>query len=210
MPRTTHEHTHTHTRARACASDNTDNRLAHYETTGPEIWAQTGGKLDAFVCATGTGGTLAGTGRYLKEVSGGRVKVFLADPPGSVLHSWVQTGKLERTGSSITEGIGQGRVTDNLKGTTLDGSVLVEDARTVEAVYALLRTEGLYIGASSALNCVAAGDVARKLGKGATVVTMVCDGAHRYASRLFSRKWLEGKGLLAAVPKDCQHLITLA
>jgi len=127
------------------------------------VWAQTGGKLDAFVCATGTGGTLAGTGRFLKEASGGRVKVFLADPPGSVLHSWVQTGKLERTGSSITEGIGQGRVTDNLQGTQLDGSVLIEDARTVEAVYTLLRTEGLYIGASSALNCVAAGDVARKL-----------------------------------------------
>lgn len=190
-------------------ADNTDNRLAHYETTGPEIWAQTGGKLDAFVCATGTGGTLAGTGRFLKEVSGGRVKVFLADPPGSVLHAWVQTGKLERSGSSITEGIGQGRVTDNLQGTQLDGSVLIEDARTVEAVYTLLRTEGLYIGASSALNCVAAGDVARKLGRGSTVVTMVCDGAHRYASRLFSKKWLEGKGLLAAVPSDCRHLVTL-
>lgn len=165
--------------------------------------------MDAFVCATGTGGTLAGTGRYLKEASGGRVKVFLADPPGSVLHSWVQTGALERTGSSITEGIGQGRVTDNLKGTALDGSVLIEDARTVEAVYSLLRSEGLFIGASSALNCVAAGDVARKLGKGCTVVTMVCDGAHRYASRLFSKKWLEAKGLLSAVPKDCQHLVTL-
>lgn len=189
--------------------DNVDNKLAHYETTGPEIFEQTGGELDAFVCATGTGGTLGGTGAYLKEASQGRVKVFLADPPGSVLHSWVQTGKLERSGSSITEGIGQGRVTENLKGTVLDGSVLVEDGRTVEAVYRLLKDEGLYIGASSALNCVAAGDVARLLGPGKSVVTVVCDGASRYASRLFSKAWLEGKGLYDAVPADCKHLVSL-
>jgi len=190
--------------------DNTHNRQAHFETTGPEIWAQTGGRLDAFVCATGTGGTLAGTGRFLKQASGGRVRVLLADPPGSVLHSWVQTGRLERSGSSITEGIGQGRVTDNLAGTQLDGSLLVEDARTVACVFRLLKDEGLFIGASSALNCVAAGDVARSLGPGHTVVTVICDGAARYQSRLFSKKWLEAKGLLAAVPEDCRHLVSLA
>ncbi len=190
--------------------DNVHNRLAHYETTGPEIWAQTGGAVDAFVCATGTGGTLAGTGRFLKEASRGATRVFLADPPGSVLYSWVTAGRLERAGSSITEGIGQGRVTDNLAGTALDGAVLVEDARTIAAVFRLLKDEGLYIGASSALNCVAAGDVARRLGPGHTVVTMVCDGAARYATRLFSKAWLDSKGLYAAVPEDCRHLVSLA
>jgi cysteine synthase A len=189
--------------------DNTDNRDAHYRGTGPEIWAQTGGALDAFVCATGTGGTLAGTGRYLKEASGGRVQVYLADPPGSVLHSWVQTGALERSGSSVTEGIGQGRVTDNLAGTALDGSVRIEDSRTIAAVFTLLREEGLFLGASSALNCVAAGDVARQLGPGKTVVTVICDSAARYATRLFSRKWLESKGLWEAVPENCRSLVTL-
>ena len=190
--------------------DNVHNRTAHLETTGPEIWQQTDGKVDAFVCATGTGGTLAGVGRYLKQASDGRTKVFLADPPGSVLHSWVQTGRLERSGSSITEGIGQGRVTDNLAGTQLDGSLLVEDARTVACVFRLLKDEGLFVGASSALNCVAAGDVARRLGPGHTVVTVICDGAARYQSRLFSRAWLESKGLLSAVPEDCRHLVSLA
>ena len=189
--------------------DNTDNRAAHYEGTGPEIWTQTGGRLDAFVCATGTGGTLAGTGRFLKEASGGRVKVFLADPPGSVLHAWVQTGRLERSGSSVTEGIGQGRVTDNLAGTALDGSVPIEDARTIAAVFTLLRDEGLFLGASSALNCVAAGDVARLLGPGHTVVTVICDSAARYQTRLFSRSWLASKGLWEAVPEGCRHLVTL-
>lgn len=189
--------------------DNTDNRLAHYETTGPEIWAQTGGRVDAFVCATGTGGTLAGTGAFLREASAGRCKVFLADPPGSVLYSWVTTGKLARAGSSITEGIGQGRVTDNLAGTALDGAVQVEDARTIAQLFRLLKDEGLYIGASSALNVVAAGDVARKLGPGHTVVTVVCDTAARYQARLFSKAWLESKGLYAAVPADCRHLVSL-
>ena len=190
--------------------DNVHNRQAHLETTGPEIWQQTRGRVDAFVCATGTGGTLAGVSRALKEASGRRTKIFLADPPGSVLHSWVQTGKLERSGSSVTEGIGQGRVTDNLAGTVIDGSLLIEDARTIACVFRLLKDEGLFVGASSALNCVAAGDVAAKLGPGHTVVTVVCDGAGRYQSRLFSRKWLEGKGLYSAVPEDCKHLVTLA
>jgi cysteine synthase A len=190
--------------------DNTDNRRAHFEGTGPEIWEQTGGALDAFVCATGTGGTLAGTGAFLKQASAGRVRLYLADPPGSVLHSWVQTGKLERSGSSITEGIGQGRVTENLAGTALDGSVLIEDAKTIGTLFTLLKEEGIFLGASSALNAVAAGEVARLLGPGKTVVTMLCDSAQRYQSRLFSKKWLEAKGLWEAVPVDCRHLVTLA
>lgn len=126
-----------------------------------------------------------------------------------MLHSWVTTGKLERAGSSITEGIGQGRVTDNLAGTALDGSFQIDDRRTVAAVYRLLADEGLFVGASSALNVVAAGDVARALGPGHTVVTVVCDGAYRYQTRLFSRRWLEAKGLLEAVPADCRRLVSL-
>ncbi|KAK7510383.1 tryptophan synthase beta subunit-like PLP-dependent enzyme [Phyllosticta citricarpa] len=193
--------------------DNTANRQAHIETTGPEIWYQTGGKIDAFTCATGTAGTFAGVTRYLKEKSEGRVKAFLADPPGSVLHSYIQSGgKLtERTGSSITEGIGQGRITDNLKPDIhlVDDSLHIPDAETILMVYRCLDEEGLYLGASSCLNVVAAQKAAQKLGPGHTVVTMLCDGAYRYAERLFSRKWLTEKNLLDAVPKHLEKYIVL-
>lgn len=193
--------------------DNTANRQAHVATTGPEIWAQTGGKVDAFTCATGTGGTLAGVTSYLKEVSGGRVRCFLADPPGSVLHSYIQSGGklVERSGSSITEGIGQGRVTDNLAPDigSLDGSVHISDEKTIEMVYRCLDEEGLYLGASSTLNVVAAKEVAEKLGPGHTVVTILCDGAYRYADRLFSRKWLAEKKLLDSIPEHLQKYIIL-
>ncbi|OHE92345.1 hypothetical protein CORC01_12340 [Colletotrichum orchidophilum] len=193
--------------------DNTANRRAHIETTGPEIWEQTAGKIDAFTCATGTAGTLAGTTRYLKDVSGGRVKSFLADPPGSVLHSYVSSGGqlVERSGSSITEGIGQGRITDNLKPDIdlVDGSLTIADEKSIEMVYRCLDEEGLYLGASSALNVVAAKEVAEKLGKGNTVVTILCDGAYRYADRLFSRKWLSEKKLLGAIPKHLEKYIVL-
>jgi cysteine synthase A len=195
--------------------DNTANRRAHVETTGPEIWEQTGGRLDAFVCATGTGGTLAGTARFLRDASANRVKSFLADPPGSVLFSYVTTrgAALDRTGGtgSITEGIGQGRVTANMRDDIdlLAGAVHIPDARSIEMVYRCLDDEGLYLGASSALNVAAAVDVAHKLPEGSTVVTMLCDGAYRYADRLFSRKWLESKGLLDAVPKGLERYIVL-
>jgi cysteine synthase A len=166
--------------------DNTANANAHYETTGPEIWEQTGGELDAFVCATGTGGTLAGVGKYLKEKSKGKTQVWLADPPGSVLTSYISSGGklIERSGSSITEGtfpyspitstahrktgIGQGRITNNL-GTfvdQVDGAFTVPDEKSIEMVYSLLDSSGLYLGASSALNVVAAVELAQKLGKG--------------------------------------------
>lgn len=193
--------------------DNTANRQAHIETTGPEIWAQTNGALDAFTCATGTGGSLAGTTRYLKEKSSGRVKSYLADPPGSVLHSYIQSGGTlsERSGSSITEGIGQGRVTANLAPdlALLDGSLSISDAKTIAMVYRCLDDEGLYLGASSCLNVVAAKEVAQMLGPGKTVVTLLCDGAYRYAERLFSRRWLEEKGLLEAVPEALRRYIVL-
>lgn len=193
--------------------DNTANRKAHIETTGPEIWYQTKGKVDAFTCATGTGGTLAGLTRYLKTVSDGKVKCFLADPPGSVLHSYIQSGGnlIERSGSSITEGIGQGRVTDNLKPDIdlLDGSLHISDEKSIEMVYRCLDEEGLYLGASSCLNVAAAKEVAEKLGKGHTVVTVLCDGAYRYADRLFSKKWLTDKKLLGAIPKHLEKYIVL-
>ena len=194
--------------------DNIANRRAHLETTGPELWAQTDGKLDAFTCATGTGGTLGGVTRYLKDASGGRVKSYLADPPGSVLHSYIASGgKLaERSGSSITEGIGQGRVTDNLKPDIdlLDGALHISDEKSIEMVYRCLDEEGLYLGASSALNVVAAKEVASILGPGHTVATVLCDGAYRYADRLFSRKWLTEKKLLGAIPKRLERYIVLS
>ncbi|CAK7265735.1 Cysteine synthase 1 [Sporothrix epigloea] len=193
--------------------DNTANRRAHIETTGPEIWKQTGGRVDAFTCATGTGGTLAGTTRYLKDISGGKVQCYLADPPGSVLHSYLSSGGklVERSGSSITEGIGQGRVTDNLQPDIdlLDGSLTIADEKSIAMVYRCLAEEGLYLGASSALNVVAAKEVAEKLGRGHTVVTILCDGAYRYAERLFSRKWLTDKKLIDAIPANLQHHIVL-
>ena len=194
--------------------DNTANRKAHIETTGPEIWYQTaGGNLDAFTCATGTGGTLAGITHYLKRKSSNRIKCYLADPPGSVLHSYITSkGRLsERTGSSITEGIGQGRITENLRSEIdlLDGAVHISDEKSIEMVYRCLDEEGLYLGASSCLNVVAAKEVAERLGPGHTVVTMLCDGAYRYADRLFSRKWLVEKGLLGAIPQRLERYIVL-
>ncbi|RVX71313.1 Cysteine synthase 1 [Exophiala mesophila] len=193
--------------------DNTANRRAHIETTGPEIWAQTEGKVDAFTCATGTGGTLAGVTRYLKDVSGGRVKSFLADPPGSVLYSYISSGGQlkERSGGSITEGIGQGRVTDNLENEVkeLDGALHIADEKSIEMVYRALDEEGLYLGASSALNVVAAKEVAEQLGRGHTVVTVLCDGAYRYADRLFSEKWLQSKDLRKVIPKHLERYIVL-
>jgi cysteine synthase A len=192
--------------------DNTANRGAHIVSTGPEIWEQTGGKLDAFICSTGTGGTLAGITRYLVEKSEGRVESYLADPPGSVLYNLVENGKLAREGNgSITEGIGQGRVTDNLKPDLelLSGAVHVPDAESIRMIYRLLAEEGLYVGASSALNVWAAQQIAKKKGKGSTVVTVIADGAYRYQARLFSRVWLESKGLLEAIPENLRSYIVL-
>jgi cysteine synthase A len=193
--------------------DNIANRQAHIETTGPEIWAQTEGKVDAFTCASGTAGTIAGVTRYLKTVSDGRVQCWLADPPGSVLYSHIQSGgKIgDRSGSSITEGIGQGRVTDNLKQDLglLDGALHIPDAESIEMVYRCLDEEGLYLGASSCLNVAAARDLAVKLGPGKTIVTILCDGAYRYADRLFSRKWLESKDLVKDIPEKLHKYIVL-
>jgi len=194
--------------------DNVANARAHYETTGPEIWAQTSGTVDAFICATGTGGTLAGAGKFLREVSAQgskKVENWLADPPGSVLHSYMLSGGklLERSGSSITEGIGQGRITKNLATEIehLMGSITISDEKSIQMVYRLLDEEGLYLGASTALNVVAAYELAKRLGPGNTVVTILCDGAYRYQTRLFSRGWLESKRL--SVPNHLKKYAVL-
>jgi cysteine synthase A len=177
--------------------DNTANRDQHYATTGPEIWHETGGRIDAFTCATGTGGTLGGVSRYLKEQKPG-LRIVLADPMGSALYNWVKTGTLKSEGSSsVTEGIGIGRVTANLEGAPIDDSVRIEDDEIVRTGYQLLYREGLFLGGTSGANVAAAVRVARDLGPGNTVVTILCDGGHKYLSRFWSREYLEQRGLAA-------------
>jgi cysteine synthase A len=178
--------------------DNTANRRAHVESTGPEIWAQTRGRIDAFVAASGTGGTVAGVSEYLKSRNP-RVRTVVADPPGSALYEYVRHGVIKATGSgSITEGIGIGRVTANMQDAPIDDAVHIEDAQTVHYVYKLLREEGLFVSSTSGINVAAAVQVARDLGPGHTVVTVLCDSGAKYVSRLFNRDWLAQKGLLEA------------
>jgi cysteine synthase len=180
--------------------DNTANREAHLATTGPEIYAQTDGGIDAFVAACGTGGTFAGVAEFLKSRRR-TIRCVLADPPGSSLYAYVRAGSLRATGtSSITEGIGIGRITANLEGAPIDDALHIEDAESVHHVYRLLNEEGLFLGSTSGINVAAAVRVARELGPGHTVVTVLCDGGAKYQSRLFNRAWLEEKGLAAAVP----------
>ena len=181
--------------------DNTANRDTHYATTGPEIARDTDGRLHAFVAATGTGGTLGGTGRYLKEhVSG--VRIVLADPQGSALFNWVTQGELKSNGpGSITEGIGIARVTANLAGTPIDEALTITDDEAVETVYRLVYGEGLLLGSASGVNVAAAVRIARQLGPGHTVVTILCDGGQKYQSRLYSRAWLTEKGLVGAADR---------
>ncbi len=177
--------------------DNVVNRVAHYATTGPEIWSDTRGRVDAFVCSTGTGGTLAGVARFLKERNPA-VRIVLADPMGSALYQYVKTGELKLEGSSITEGIGSSRVTANLEGTPIDDAIQVADPECVAMVYRLLREEGLFVGGSTGINVAAAVHVARELGPGHTIVTLLCDRGSLYVGRLFNREFLAGKGLAEA------------
>jgi len=178
--------------------DNPANRRAHVETTGPEIWEQTAGRIDAFVAASGTGGTLAGVAEYLKSKNI-KVRTVLADPPGSALYEYIRNGTLKATGSSsITEGIGIGRVTVNMQDAPVDDALHIEDSASVACVYQLLREEGLFLGSTSGVNVVAATRLARALGPGHVVVTVLCDSGAKYLARLFNREWLEQKGLLSA------------
>jgi cysteine synthase A len=179
--------------------DNTANRAAHFESTGPEIWRDTGGKIDAFCAATGTGGTLAGTGAYLKSQAPA-VRIVLVDPPGSALYHYVKDGELKSDGgSSITEGIGTGRVTANLAGAPIDDALRIPDAETLHFVYRLLREEGLLLGSTAGINVAAAVRVAKQLGPGHTIVTILCDGGAKYQSRLFNRQWVVEKGFAEAI-----------
>ncbi len=174
--------------------DNLANRQAHYETTAPEIWQQTGGKVDAWVSATGTGGTFAGVAMYLKEKNP-QIKNVLADPLGSGLYSYVKTGEPSSEGSSITEGIGNSRVTANMEDVPIDDALRVTDQEAVRVVYQLLRKDGLFMGGSVGINVAGAIAVAKQLGAGHTIVTVLCDGGARYQSRLFNPEWLATKGL---------------
>lgn len=174
--------------------DNVVNRDAHFQTTGPEIWRDTGGAIDAFVCSTGTGGTYGGVSRYLKQQRA-TVKTVIADPHGSAIYSWAKTGKLELDGSSITEGIGNSRITANLEGAPVDDALRIDDQAAVTMVYRLLREEGLYLGGSSGINVAAAVELARQMGRGHTVVTLLCDSGRMYFQRLFNDTWLAERGL---------------
>ena len=178
--------------------DNTANRDAHFESTGPEIWHDTGGKLDAFCAATGTGGTLAGVARFLKSKSAA-VRIVLVDPPGSALYHYIKDGELKSDGgNSITEGIGTGRVTANLAGAPIDDALRIADAETISYVYRLLRQEGLLLGSTAGINVAAAVLLARQMGPGHTIATILCDGGAKYQSRLFNRAWLAERGFLEA------------
>ncbi|MBU2532754.1 MAG: cysteine synthase A, partial [Alphaproteobacteria bacterium] len=174
--------------------DNVANREGHVDTTAQEIWRQTDGKVDGFVSAVGTGGTLAGVAMGLKAKSAD-VKIALADPLGAALHSFYTEGVLKSEGSSITEGIGQGRITANLEGAVVDHAFQIPDARAVEIVFQLLEEEGLCLGASSGVNVAGAIDLARELGPGHTIATVLCDFGSRYQSRLFNPDFLREKSL---------------
>ncbi len=174
--------------------DNVANRQGHFETTGPEIWEQTGGKVDAFTCAVGTGGTLAGVGMALKAKNPG-VKIALVDPMGAALFSYYTSGELKSSGTSITEGIGQGRITANLENAPVDIAYQITDEEALPILFDLAEQEGLLLGGSSAINIAGAMRLAKDLGPGKTIVTILCDGGARYASKLYNPDFLRSKNL---------------
>jgi len=174
--------------------DNIANREAHIQTTGPEIWADTDGKVDGFVSAVGTGGTLAGTAIYLKQKNA-KIRIALADPMGAALYSYYKTGELKSEGSSITEGIGQGRITKNIEGAPVDEAFQIPDSEALPIVFDLLQHEGLCLGGSSGINVAGAIRLAKQLGSGHTIVTLLCDYGTRYQSKLFNPTFLKEKGL---------------
>jgi cysteine synthase A len=174
--------------------DNLANRVAHYETTGKEIWSQTDGKIDGWVAATGTGGTYAGVSLYLKEQSP-NIRCVVADPMGSGLYSYIKTGEIKPEGNSITEGIGNSRVTANMQDVPIDDAMQIDDQECVKVLYQLLRHDGLFMGGSVGINVGAAVALAKQMGPGHTIVTVLCDGGGRYQSRLYNPQWLQEKGL---------------
>ena len=176
--------------------ENLANRQAHYETTGAEIWSQTDGKIDAWTAATGTGGTYAGVAMYLKEQNQ-NIRCVVADPMGSGLYSYVKTGEIKPEGNSITEGIGNSRITGNMAGAPIDDAVQIDDHECIRVLYQLLNKEGLFMGGSVGINVGAAVALAKEMGPGHTIVTVLCDGGARYQSRIYNPEWLKTKGLSA-------------
>ncbi len=175
--------------------DNLANREAHYKTTGPEIWQQTDGKIDVWVASTGTGGTYAGAALFFKEKNP-NIQCVVADPMGSGLYSYIKTGEVKIEGSSITEGIGNSRITANMENVPIDDAIQIDDPEAIRVVYQLLRKDGLFLGGSVGINVGAAIALAKKLGPGHTIVTILCDGGARYQSRLYNPEWLASKGLM--------------
>ncbi len=174
--------------------DNVDNRQGHYETTGPEIWQQTEGKVDGFICAVGSGGSLAGIAKFLREQNPS-VTIGLADPPGAALYHYYAHGELKAEGSSITEGIGQGRITANLEGLNVDKPYFIPDTESLQVAFDLIIEEGLVLGSSSGVNVAGAIRLGQELGPGHTIVTLLCDGAQRYQSKMFNLPFLRELGL---------------
>ena len=174
--------------------DNPSNRNGHVRSTGPELWEQTDGRIDGFTCAIGTGGTLAGVGEFLKSKNP-EVRIAAADPMGAAMYHWIKDGELRSEGGSITEGIGQGRVTGNIDGAPIDDAYQIPDEEMLPIVFDLLEHEGLCLGGSSGINVAGAIRLARDLGPGHTVVTVLCDGGSRYQSKLFNPDFLRSKGL---------------
>jgi cysteine synthase A len=175
--------------------DNLANREAHYKTTAPEIWQQTDGTIDVWVASTGTGGTYAGAALFFKEKNP-NIQCVVADPMGSGLYSYIKTGEVKIEGNSITEGIGNSRITANMENVPIDDAIQIDDSEAIRVVYQLLRKDGLFLGGSVGINVGAAIALAKKLGPGHTIVTILCDGGARYQSRLYNSDWLASKGLM--------------
>ena len=174
--------------------DNTANMKGHYETTGPEIWEQTDGKLDGFVCSSGTGGTIAGVSSFLKEKNK-NIKIYLSDPSGSSLYNYVENGELKSEGNSITEGIGSSRITENFAKATIDGAFSISDHESLPVLFDLIEKEGLSLGTSCGVNIAGAIRLGKLLGPGKTIVTILCDKSDKYNSKLFNKSFLQEKGL---------------
>ncbi len=175
--------------------DNLANRQSHYQTTGPEIWQQTNGRIDGWVASTGTGGTYAGVAMFLKQKNP-TIKCVVADPLGSGLYSYIKTGEIKIEGSSITEGIGNSRITANMENVPIDDALQIDDPQAIKVVYQLLEKDGLFMGGSVGINVAAAVNMAKQMGPGHTIVTVLCDSGARYQSRLYNKQWLSSKNLL--------------
>ena len=174
--------------------DNVANSKGHYETTGPEIWEQTNGKVDGFVCSSGTGGTIGGVSSYLKEKNK-NIKIYLSDPRGSALYNYIQNGELKSEGGSIAEGIGSSRVTKNFATATIDGAFSIDDKESLPIIFDLIQNEGLSLGTSSGVNIAGAIKLGQELGPGKTIITILCDKSDRYNSKLFNKSFLQEKDL---------------